>query len=276
MTFAIIFPQIDPVLIAFGPIAIRWYSLAYIAGLVLGWRYLRFLAARSAAAIKDADIDDYLVWATMGVIFGGRLGYVLFYQFGYFFDNMLQIFAVWRGGMSFHGGFLGGVILSLIFCRQRKIPPLIFGDLVACVAPIGLFFGRLANFINGELFGRVSDAPWAIVFPRGGPFPRHPSQLYEAALEGLVLFLLLALVWCMPNLRQRAGLLTGVFVTGYATSRTIVEFFRQPDEHLGFLTLGATMGQWLTLPMFLVGLFLIVRAKPKKMELQGQKRDKTG
>lgn len=270
MTFVIPFPQIDPVLIAFGPIAIRWYSLAYIAGLVLGWRYLRFLAARSAADIKDADIDDYLVWATLGVILGGRLGYVLFYQFGYFLDNPLQIFAVWRGGMSFHGGFLGVVIASLIFCRQRQISPLIFGDLVACVAPIGLFFGRLANFINGELFGRVSDAPWAMVFPRGGPDPRHPSQLYEAALEGLVLFFLLAVVWRMPNLRRRAGLLTGVFVAGYATSRMIVELFRQPDAHLGFLILGGTMGQWLSLPMFLVGLFLIVRAKPRNPAPQGR------
>ena len=184
MIFAIPFPQIDPVLISFGPVAIRWYSLAYLAGLLLGWRLLRRLARRAPEVADDAQVDDFLIWATLGIVLGGRLGYVLFYNWAYYLDNPMAAFAVWRGGMSFHGGLIGVILATLVFCRRRGIDLWLFSDRVACVSPLGLFFGRLANFINGELFGRVTDVPWAVVFPRGGPDPRHPSQIYEALMEG--------------------------------------------------------------------------------------------
>ena len=264
MTFAIPFPSIDPILIQVGPLAIRWYALAYILGLLGAWRYVRALARKQPAAAGDRDVDDFLVWATIGVVIGGRLGYVLFYKPGYFLDYPLAVFQVWQGGMSFHGGFLGVVVAGMLFLRRRGIPMLPFGDLLACAAPIGLFLGRLANFVNGELFGRVSDAPWAVVFPRGGPMARHPSQLYEAALEGIVLFVLLNLLWRCEPVRRRSGTLIGVFVLGYAVARSVVELFRQPDTHLGFLLGGTTMGQWLSVPMALAGLALIVYAKPRK------------
>jgi phosphatidylglycerol:prolipoprotein diacylglycerol transferase len=262
MTFAIAYPYIDPVLFELGPVVIRWYSLAYIAGLLLGFWYMARLATFPPAVITDQQIWDFMVWAILGVILGGRLGYVIFYKPEFFIDNPGEILAVWRGGMSFHGGFLGVVIGGLLFARKHKIPALGLADLCACVAPIGLGLGRIANFINGELYGRITDVPWAMVFPRGGPMPRHPSQLYEAALEGLVLVVVLHLVWRREALRQRIGLLTGVFLAGYGLFRIIAEFYRQPDVHLGFLSFGTTMGQWLSLPMLLAGLFLIVRSKP--------------
>lgn len=257
MTFVIPFPAIDPVLIQWGPLAIRWYSLAYIVGLLAGWRYIRALARKTPQAPEAHDIDDFLTWAILGVVIGGRLGYVLFYKFGYYLDNPLAILQVWKGGMSFHGGLLGVVVAGLLFVRRRGIRLLPFADLIACAAPIGLFLGRLANFINGELFGRVTDLPWAVVFPRGGPYPRHPSQLYEAALEGLALFVLLYILWRWKAVRQRPGLLTGVFLGGYGAARLTVELFRQPDTHIGFLIGGTTMGQWLSAPMLVVGLLLI-------------------
>jgi phosphatidylglycerol:prolipoprotein diacylglycerol transferase len=205
-------------------------------------------------------MDDFLVWATLGVLLGGRLGYVLFYKSGYYLDNPLAALEVWKGGMSFHGGLLGVVVATLLFCRIRKIPTLAFGDIIFCVAPIGLLLGRLANFVNGELAGRVTDAPWAMVFPGWGPEPRHPSQLYEAALEGLGLLILLHILWRMDAVRLRPGFLGGVFLVGYALARTFVEQFRQPDAHLGYLAAGATMGQWLSVPMLVIGAALIVRA----------------
>lgn len=261
MILAIPFPQIDPVIVSFGPFAVRWYALAYIAGLVIGWRLMRRLAAKPPFTIDAEHIDDFLVWATLGVILGGRIGYVLFYNFGHFLSDPLQIIYVWQGGMSFHGGFLGVVVAGLWFCKRRGIEPLKLGDLLACVAPVGLFFGRVANFINGELYGRVTDVAWGVVFPRGGPDPRHPSQLYEAALEGLVLFVVINLLFRVEAIRERRGFLTGVFVAGYAISRAIVELFRQPDAHIGFLSLGFTMGQWLSLPMLLIGLYMMIRAR---------------
>lgn len=256
MFLAIPFPQIDPVIVAFGPIAIRWYALAYVAGLVIGWRVLHRRAARADGNPMPAHIDDFLVWAVFGVVLGGRIGYVLFYNFGYFLANPGEILAMWNGGMSFHGGFLGIVVAGLIFCKRQDIRPLVLGDMLASVAPIGLFFGRIANFINGELFGRVTDAPWGVVFPRGGPAPRHPSQLYEAALEGVVLFIALNLLWRSDAVRARPGVLTGLFIAGYALARMIVETVRQPDVQIGYLALGSTMGQWLSVPMLLAGLGL--------------------
>ncbi|MEK9671155.1 MAG: prolipoprotein diacylglyceryl transferase [Rhodospirillaceae bacterium] len=261
MTFAIAFPAIDPVLIQIGPFAIRWYALAYIAGLVLGWRYALKLADASPADITREAVDDFLVWATVGVILGGRLGYVFFYKFDYYLANPVNILTVWQGGMSFHGGLVGVCAAAILFCRKRSIALFHFADILACVAPIGLFFGRIANFINGELFGRVADVPWAMVFPMGGPDPRHPSQLYEAALEGLVLFIVVQLVWRNAGLRARPGFTAGTFFIGYGAARIIAEFFRQPDAHLGFFYQGATMGQLLCLPMILIGLWLIDRSR---------------
>jgi phosphatidylglycerol---prolipoprotein diacylglyceryl transferase len=260
MMFAIPFPAIDPVLIEVGPIVIRWYSLAYIAGLILAWRYIRILAKRPPGVADDQAIGDFLVWATAGVVIGGRLGYVFFYKPAFFIENPLLILQVWHGGMSFHGGLLGVAVATVLFARRRGIPLLSFADLLACAAPIGLFLGRIANFINGELFGRIADVPWAVAFPRGGPSPRHPSQLYEAGLEGVVLGVLLFLLWRQEAVRGRPGVLTGVFLAGYAAARMVVEVFRQPDAHIGFLTAGTTMGQWLSFPMIVLGGVLIASA----------------
>ena len=259
MTFVIPFPAIDPVLLQLGPVAIRWYSLAYIAGLILAWRYVRALAKRPPEAAAAADIDDFLVWATLGVVLGGRLGYVIFYKPEFYLDNPLAILQVWRGGMSFHGGVLGVLVAGTLFARRRSIGYLAFADLLSCAAPIGLFLGRIANFINAELIGRVTEVPWAMVFPGAGDAPRHPSQLYEAALEGLGLFVLLYALGRMEGVRRRAGLLTGVFLSGYALARAFAELFRQPDVHIGFLLGGTTMGQWLSAPMLAIGVYLIVR-----------------
>jgi phosphatidylglycerol---prolipoprotein diacylglyceryl transferase len=261
MFFAIPFPNIDPVLFEIGVFAIRWYSLAYIAGLVLGWVYVKRLAAMTPAVCDGNAVDDFLTWATVGVVLGGRLGMVLFYQFDYYMANPAKIIAVWEGGMSFHGGFLGVVIAAIIFTRKRGINPLRFGDLLGCAAPIGLFFGRVANFINGELWGRAADVPWAMIFPTGGPFPRHPSQLYEAALEGLVLFAVLFAMSRSESVRRRPGLLMGTFIAGYGIARSIAEMFREPDTYIGFLAFGTTWGQWLSLPMIATGIYFIIRAR---------------
>jgi phosphatidylglycerol:prolipoprotein diacylglycerol transferase len=255
------FPQIDPVLLQLGPFAIRWYALAYIAGLLLGWRYMLSLNARRAELTTTEVIDDLLVWTIVGIILGGRLGYVLFYNLPYYSANPLQALAVWQGGMSFHGGLLGVTVAMIWFARRRRLELLRLSDLVSCAVPLGLFFGRIANFINGELYGRVSDLPWAFVFPRGGHLPRHPSQLYEAALEGLLLFVVLAWLAWRGKALQKPGLLTGVFLGGYALARALVELVRQPDAQIGLLPLGTTMGQWLSLPMLLGGLYLIWRVR---------------
>jgi phosphatidylglycerol:prolipoprotein diacylglycerol transferase len=257
--FAIPYPAIDPVLLQIGPFAIRWYALAYIVALVLGWRYCLRLAARPPLVATPAQVDDFLVWATLGVVLGGRIGYVLFYKPDYYFSDPLEALAVWHGGMSFHGGALGVLVAIGLFCRQRKIDFLAFADIICCAVPIGLFFGRLANFINGELWGRVSDVPWAMVFPTGGPEPRHPSQLYEAGLEGILLFVIINGLAYLTPIRQYPGRTAGVFLTGYGCARVAAELFRQPDSFLGFLALGLTMGQWLSLPFVVVGLILLVR-----------------
>lgn len=253
------FPDIDPVLIQIGPFAIRWYALAYIAGLVLGWRYVVALAQTpriwpGAAPVTKLDVDDALLWAALGVILGGRLGYVLVYNPAYFASHPLEIFYVWQGGMSFHGGAFGVLVAILLFARSRGIPPLSMMDLASAAAPIGLFFGRIANFINAELWGRVTDAPWGVIFPTGGPLPRHPSQLYEAALEGIALFLLLRVLTHSLGALKKPGVTTGIFIAGYGVARTTVEFFREPDQQIGYL-----FGDWLTMgiilsvPMVLVG-----------------------
>ena len=258
MLLALPFPAIDPILFELGPIAIRWYSLAYIAGLFLGCSYMGRLAKRMPSTLSPDNAMDFMTWATVGVILGGRIGYVLFYKLSFYIENPAQIAYVWQGGMSFHGGFLGVVLSGIIYTHRKKIPVLVFADLVACAAPIGLFFGRVTNFINSELYGRVTDVAWAMVFPTGGPQLRHPSQLYEAALEGIVLFILVNALWRTEFVRGRPGFATGVFILGYAAARGTAELFRQPDAHIGFLSLGGTLGQWLSLPMVLVGIFFIV------------------
>lgn len=263
MLFAIPFPTIDPVLIEIGPFAIRWYALAYIAGLLLGWRYCIWLAKQPPALVTRTQLDDFLIWAIIAIILGGRLGFALFYQFDYYLANPAEILQIWHGGMSFHGGLLGVFLALLLFAHPRKIPLLALTDIVAAAAPIGLFLGRLANFVNGELWGRPSNVPWAMVFPTGGPAPRHPSQIYEAGLEGVVLFVLLFFLARLPAIRARHGLLSGVFVSGYGLSRILVEFFREPDREIGYLLGGTTMGQWLSLPMLAGGVYLILRAQGK-------------
>jgi phosphatidylglycerol---prolipoprotein diacylglyceryl transferase len=259
----LLFPQIDPVIVQFGPFAVRWYALAYIVSLVLGWRLVRALVRLPPAVATPVQVDDFLTWAVLGVVLGGRLGYVLFYQPWTYLAHPLHILAVWEGGMSFHGGMLGVAIAIVVFCRRKSIPLLGFADRISIVAPMGLGLGRLANFINGELWGRPAPdwLPWAMIFPRADMLPRHPSQIYQALLEGLLLFLLMIALSRREELRRRFGLLTGVFLCGYAVARIIGEFFRQPDAFLGFLAFGATMGQVLSLPMFLVGLWLVVRAR---------------
>ncbi len=259
LAMAIPFPDIDPVAFEIGPVQIRWYALAYLTGFLAGWRYCLSLVSRQGAQPNPnkTDIDDFLPWAIAGVILGGRIGYILFYNFGSYLSAPTEILKLWHGGMSFHGGLVGVIIALVVFSRRRGFPVLHLADLLACVAPIGLFFGRLANFINGELFGRTADVPWAVVFPRGGPEPRHPSQLYESALEGMVLFAVLFVLARRPEIRARPGFLSGVFLAGYAMFRFLVEFFREPDIQIGYLLSLFTMGQVLCLPMFAVGVALI-------------------
>lgn len=261
---AIQFPHIDPVLVQIGPLAIRWYSLAYIAGVVLGWILVKKqLKKHPLPGLEAARIDDMIVWAISGIILGGRLGYTLFYKPEYYLSNPLEILHVWQGGMSFHGGAIGFALAFYLFCRKYKIPYLRLMDLMACVVPIGLGFGRLANFINGELWGRETKVPWAVVFPHADILPRHPSQLYEAALEGAVLMALLLWLLNHTRLRESPGALCGIFLIGYGTARIICEFFREPDVQLGFLWAGATMGQLLSVPMIIFGTALFAWAKKR-------------
>ena len=262
----LLYPQFDPVLVQLGPFAIRWYALAYIAGLVIGWRVVRRAVQWPPAVATPLQVDDFLTWATLGVVVGGRLGYVLFYQPGRFLAAPLQIFEVWQGGMSFHGGMLGVAIVIVWYCRRQHIPVLGFADRVAIIAPLGLAFGRVANFVNGELWGRAAPdwLPWAMAFfPGGGPTPRHPSQLYETFLEGVVLLAVMLVLGWRESLRARFGLLTGVFLIGYGVARIAAEFFREPDAFLGFLWAGATMGQLLSVPMLLAGGWLIWRTRAR-------------
>ena len=260
MTGPIPFPEIDPIALQIGPLVIRWYALAFIGGLLAGWWYMVYLLRRPPHTMTKDDVSDFFTWAIIGVVAGGRVGYVSFYMPGHFVANPLEVFAVWQGGMSFHGGLIGVAVAILLFAQHRKIPILGLADLVACAAPIGLGLGRIANFVNAELYGRATDAPWGVVFPGGGDFGRHPSQLYEAALEGIVLFVVLFVLARFYNMRERTGLLTGLFLTGYGFSRMFVELFREPDTHIGFLFFGTTMGQLLSLPLVLAGIWLIVRA----------------
>jgi len=256
------YPEFDPFAIHIGSFGIRWYALSYIVGLLLGWRYCLYLAKRVPTLVKSIDLDDFLTWATLGVVLGGRTGYVLFYQFDLYSTDPLEILRLWHGGMSFHGGCAGVTIAMILFCRSRKIPLFAFSDIVASAVPLGLFFGRIANFVNGELWGRPTDVPWAMVFPTGGPEPRHPSQLYEAGLEGIGLFVLSLVLDRVFKARVRPGIITGAFLIGYAAARSVSELFREPDKQLGFLIFGTTMGQLLSIPLLIAGAWMIWRAKP--------------
>jgi phosphatidylglycerol---prolipoprotein diacylglyceryl transferase len=269
---ALPFPMFDPIAVAIGPFAVRWYALAYIAGIVLGWLYARKILRTEKfwggpAPISVAQFDDYVLWVTLGIILGGRTGYVLFYNLGHFIEYPLQIFQLWQGGMSFHGGFLGCVVAVLLFGWRNKVPVLSLGDVTCAVGTIGLLLGRLANFINSELWGRVTDVPWAFVFPNGGPLPRHPSQLYEGALEGLLLFAVLTLMIRRGAL-LRPGLIIGTFAIVYGVARIFSEFFREPDPQLGFLWGGLTMGMLLSLPMIAAGVAFVLWAlrRPRTSE----------
>jgi phosphatidylglycerol:prolipoprotein diacylglycerol transferase len=263
---ALPFPAIDPVLIQIGPFAIRWYALAYIVGIFIGWWYAKRLVGNPAlwgpagSPIKPADIDDFVVWAAIGIVAGGRLGYVLFYDLPVFMANPIAIFEVWHGGMSFHGGFLGTTIAMILFARSRGFSIWSLFDVIAPSVTFGLFFGRLANFVNGELWGRPTDVPWAIVFPDAGPEARHPSQLYEAALEGVVLFLVLRILTHRFHKLATPGFVSGAFLTGYGVARTFAEFFREPDIQIGYLPGGLTMGMLLSIPMIIVGIAVMVWA----------------
>jgi phosphatidylglycerol---prolipoprotein diacylglyceryl transferase len=265
---ALTFPNIDPVVLQIGPVAIRWYGLAWIAGIVFAWWYAKRQVSNEAlwpagkTPCKPADIDDFLIWAALGTLIGGRIGYVLFYDFAVFMDNPLRIFALWEGGMSFHGGFLGTTLSMILFARSRGINVWSLFDVVAAGVPVGLGLVRVANFINSELWGRPTDVAWGVIFPNGGPFPRHPSQLYEAALEGLVLFVMLRMLTHWSLQLRSPGLIAGTFVAGYGLSRIIVEFYREPDAHIGYLAGNwLTMGMVLSLPMVIVGLWAVMSAR---------------
>lgn len=266
--YALPFPAIDPVLVSVGPFSLRWYALAYIAGILLGWWYALRLIGNAALWPKPAPLikqhaDDFIIWLTLGIVLGGRLGYVLFYNLPYYVDHPLSAFAVWQGGMSFHGGLLGAAAALVLFCRSRSISLLSLMDLATTATPFGLFFGRIANFIKPELWGRVTDVPWGIVFPGGGSEPRHPSQLYEAGLEGVLLFLILRVLTHHFGALKKPGLVTGAFALGYGLSRIFVEFFREPDAQIGFLAGGMTMGMVLTLPLVALGLYLMGTARAR-------------
>ena len=263
---AIPFPALDPVLISFGPFAIRWYALAYIVGIFLGWWYARRLVSDrrlwgiGGSPLGPVDIDDFVVWATVGIVAGGRLGYVVFYDLPRFVEHPLEILAIWQGGMSFHGGFLGTIVAMALFARSRGIRAWSLIDVAAAAVPIGLLLGRVANFVNGELFGRTTDVPWAVIFPNGGPEPRHPSQIYEAALEGLALLLLLRIVTHGFGRLSTPAFTSGAFTAGYGAARTLVEFFREPDIQIGYLAGGLTMGMLLSIPMIVAGVALMIWA----------------
>ena len=257
--------HLNPIALDLGLLQIHWYSLAYIAGILLGWYYLTKLIDQPSAPMARRHADDFVFYATVGILVGGRLAYVLFYQPA-ILENPVDILKLWQGGMSFHGGALGVSVGILYLARKNGLSWLRIHDYIACCAPFGLFFGRIANFVNGELWGRPTDLPWAIIFPNAPDgLPRHPSQLYEAGLEGLLLGLILAFFFWRTNARNEPGKLVGIFLFGYGVSRFIVEYFREPDVQLGTLSWGLTMGQTLTLPMLIGGLYLIVTAPRRRV-----------
>ncbi len=259
------FPNINPVLVQIGPFAIRWYALAYVATILLGWRYVVGMVRNTklwthrAPPATALEVDDLILWLTLGVIVGGRMGHVLFYTPSLIWTDPVEILKTWHGGMSFHGGAIGVLVAGLAFARAKKIDPLRLGDIIVAAEPIGGFLVRIANFINGELWGRPTRVPWGMVFPDAGPLPRHPSQLYEAALEGALLFLVLRWATHKKLWLNRRGVVMGMFLTGYGLIRISLENVREPDSYMPNFPLGLTMGMMLSAPMVLIGLFLIWR-----------------
>lgn len=255
------FPNIDPIIFSLGdtPLKVTWYSLSYVAGILLSFSYLHYLNRKSRLqpALSSQIIDNLMTWIILGIVIGGRLGYVIFYDLDYNLANPSNIIKTWQGGMSFHGGLLGVIISTFIYCHLNKISFLSMIDLFACAAPIGLFLGRIANFINAELVGRQTDAPWAIIFP-GENFARHPSQLYEASTEGLLLFIIMRLIFIKSKIQTYKGCLSGIFLLFYAFFRFLIENYRQPDAHIGFISSSYTMGQILSIPMIITGIILIL------------------
>jgi phosphatidylglycerol:prolipoprotein diacylglycerol transferase len=265
---ALSFPNVDPVIFQIGPLAVHWYGLGYVVGILFAWWYARRLVENDrlwpvgGAPIKPIDIDDFLIWAAAGVVLGGRIGYILFYDFARYIENPASIFAVWQGGMSFHGGLTGVTISMILFARRRGFSPWSLFDIIAAGAPVGFGLVRLTNFINSELWGRQTDVSWAFVFPTGGPVPRHPSQLYEAALEGIVLFLILRILTHSGLKLKQPGFVAGAMIAGYGSARILVEFFREPDAHIGYLAGDwLTMGMVLSVPMVLLGVWAMLRAR---------------
>jgi phosphatidylglycerol:prolipoprotein diacylglycerol transferase len=266
---ALPFPNIDPVIVRLGPVAIHWYGIAYIAGILFVWWYSKRLVSNprlwpaGRSPIKPEDIDDFLLWAAIGVVAGGRIGYILFYDLTRYIEHPEDMLAVWQGGMSFHGGFLGTVLAMILFAWRRKIAVWSLFDVIGAGAPVGLGLVRIANFINGELWGKVTTVPWAIEYPKGAIYGLHPTQLYEAALEGLVLFFVLRFATHRLMKLACPGFVSGLFVTGYGLARIFVEFYRVPDQQIGYLFGGwLTMGMVLSLPMVLVGVWAMLTARP--------------
>ena len=259
------YPEISPIMLQIGPIAIRWYSMAYLFGIVFGWLLIRHYVKKYALRLSSAQLEDFVFYLTLGIILGGRIGYVLFYGEKVFQDNWWEVFAIWKGGMSFHGGALGVITAMALFARKYHFPFLQLADLVVLVAPIGLFLGRIANFVNDELWGRVTDVPWAVRFPSGGFLPRHPSQLYEAFFEGICLFVILNLLWRKESVRKHCGTVSALFVLLYGIFRILMEQFREPDAHMGFFFGNFTMGQLLSVPFILLGCVVLLWVwKPRR------------
>jgi len=250
------FPKIDPSIIELGPFKLRWYGLMYVLGFLAAYFLISVQKGAQRLGLQGKLLQDLIFYMALGLVVGARLGYVLFYQFanlGYYFQHPIEIIAVWHGGMSFHGGFIGVVLASILFCRVQGLPFLQLADVVIVTAPVGLFFGRMGNFINGELYGRSTSVPWAMVFPSSPGVPRHPSQLYEAGLEGVALFVVL---WMLKDRIKRPGALVALFLAGYGAMRFVVEFFREPDAHIGLFLGLLSMGQFLCLAMILAAGFL--------------------
>ena len=255
--------NINPIAISIGPLNIYWYGIAYMVGMVLGLYYaLRIVSSQKVRCnldVEKEDIDEIFLWIVLGIILGSRVGYILFYNFAFYLSNPTSIFTLWEGGMSFHGGAAGVIIAIALYSWKNNKPFLEISDIICSVVPIGLFFGRIANFINGELWGKVTNVPWGVVFPNAGEYPRHPSQLYEAGLEGLFLFIVLALIILNKGLRKK-GLVSGSFLFIYSSSRIFIEFFREPDQHIGYILPNLTMGIILSIPFLVIGLFLILNS----------------
>jgi len=256
----------DPVFIDLGIFQIRWYSLAYIAGIALGWLYAikiieKLSLKKNYFLVRREEFDELITYLVIGIILGGRLGYVIFYNFKYYSENIIEVFKLWQGGMSFHGGLIGLIIAVYIYSKNSKTSFFKFADIISCVAPIGIFLGRIANFINGELYGKVSTLPWAIIFPYAGNVARHPSQIYEAILEGFILFILLNYLAFKKNLIIKSGYISGLFLIFYSILRIIAENFREPDVHIGYLFNYISMGTLLSLIIFFVGFVIILLIK---------------